>query len=50
VEMTKGMRIHCSVRRWKYHPEADGIWQGYENAGHIVRVGLRHASQGCDGA
>ena len=50
VEMTKGMRIHCSVRRWKFHPQADGIWQNYENSGFIARISLRHRSQGCDGA
>lgn len=50
VELTKAMRVHCSVRRWKYHPEADDIYQEMTNFGFVARLSLRHRSQGCDGA
>jgi len=50
VEFTKGLATHCTVRRWKYQPQADGMFQGFENSGLVARVSLRHRSQGCSGA
>ena len=44
VEMVKAMGVHCSVRRWKYHPGADDWYQGYDNWGWLARIALRHRS------
>ena len=50
-ELVLAMGRHCSETAWRYHPDADGVIQGYASYGLIARLSLRHvASSGtCEG-
>jgi hypothetical protein len=49
-ELVRAMAAHCSEVAWRYHPDADGVIQGYMNYGFIARISLRHVASGpCDG-
>lgn len=51
VEVVKAMGKHCTYRRWKYVPQADGVYQKYTNSGFLARISLKHhADGGCAGA